>query len=73
MSAPVRWVQWSAAAAPSSQANWTPGPGPSWLAWTAEVEVLGGAGGEDRPGLVRVEGAGLDEDETPEGAEERPS
>jgi hypothetical protein len=39
----------------------------------AEAEALGGAGGEDRPGLVRVEDAGLDEDETPEGAEERPS
>jgi hypothetical protein len=37
----------------------------------AEAEALGGAGGEDRPGLVRVEGAGLDEYETPDGAEER--
>src|SRR5204863_7738697 len=33
MSAGDRWVQWSALAASSSTANWTPPPGPSSLAW----------------------------------------
>jgi len=33
-SAPVRWVQWSTLAAPSSTASATPGPGPSWLPCT---------------------------------------
>lgn len=32
-SASVRWVQWSALAASSSTASWTPGPYDSWLAW----------------------------------------
>lgn len=32
-SASVRWVQWSADAASSSTASWTPGPYVSWLAW----------------------------------------
>ena len=32
-SASVRYVQWSAEAAPTSAASWTPGPSPSWLAW----------------------------------------
>lgn len=31
-SASVRWVQWSALAASSSTASWTPGPYESWLA-----------------------------------------
>src|SRR2546423_14947295 len=34
MSTVDRWVQWSAEAAPSSTASWTPGPGPSWPACT---------------------------------------
>jgi len=37
----------------------------------AEAEALGGAGGEDRPGLVRVEDAGLDEDDDPADGESR--
>jgi hypothetical protein len=32
-----------------------------------EPEAHANAGGEDRPSLVRVEGAGIDEDETPDG------
>ena len=60
-------MQWSTAASPSSQASWTPGPGPSWLACSRPPQPGGRAGGQDRPGLVGVEGAPLAEHVDPPG------
>ena len=65
-SAPVRKVQWSAEAARASAATRTPGPGPSWLAWT-RVPARGPARGEHRGGLVRAERPFLAEHVDPPG------
>ena len=67
MSSSVTWVTWSADAAFSSTAIWTPGPWPSWLACTRGVRPFAMPGLEDRARLVAVEGAGLAEDVDPAG------
>ena len=52
-SASVRWVQWSAEAAPSSTASRTPGPWPSWLAWTRGIRPAAAPGGRGPRGPGR--------------------
>ena len=67
MSPALRWVQWSALAAPSSTASWTPSPALSWLAWMRAPRPRSSPGGQDRPGLVGVEGPAFAEDVDPAG------
>ena len=60
-SASSRWVQWSTAVRPSSQASCTPGPGPSWLACSRPCRPCRAPGEQDRARLLVVEGAAFAE------------
>ena len=65
MSRRVRWVQWSADAAPRAQARATPPLAPSWLACTRSPRPCRRAASSTVRGFLDVEGAGLAEHVAP--------